>query len=178
MVKIKDPDSVKQLCAAIISQAYKDLVHSLDYRKEHEVDSVKIFMRSDWFKSLSDGIDGEKIIKAAYKRHEYNCWRAARNCSKCKCENCPHRGTNGKDGIPENYKCLLEELEGESQWIRLKAKGRGIKRDITSAKQKDYVLDAASRLSTNRHYVRRAGRGRTQHKRNIGVMDGGGLNES
>lgn len=53
----------KKLSLAIIMRACKDYVDAKKNNNQKELKNIKKFFRSNWFRDLSVGIDGETLIK-------------------------------------------------------------------------------------------------------------------
>lgn len=53
----------KKLSLAIIERACKDYVVAKKNNNQKELKNIKKFFRSNWFRDLSVGIDGETLIK-------------------------------------------------------------------------------------------------------------------
>lgn len=53
----------KKLSLAIIERACKDYVIAKKNNNQKEIKNIKKFFRSNWFRDLSVGIDGEILIK-------------------------------------------------------------------------------------------------------------------
>lgn len=62
-MKEKIENCYKKLALAIIEQACKDYVNAKIYNNHKELENIKKFFRSNWFRDLSVGIDGEILIK-------------------------------------------------------------------------------------------------------------------
>lgn len=62
-MKEKIENCYKKLALAIIERACKDYVDAKKNNNQKELKNIKKFFRSNWFRDLSVGIDGETLIK-------------------------------------------------------------------------------------------------------------------
>jgi hypothetical protein len=100
---------VYNLRTAIILNAIKEYETAINNKDKLEMRNLEKWFFSEWYKYLSGGIDGQKVIDVCRLRVKYKNWRKNKGCFKCSKMTCIHRsGEHFTTMEKDNMHCLKE----------------------------------------------------------------------